>query len=732
MRRATVALFGCALVLFPAAAWAQSPRPTIGVAFGGGSARGIAHIGVIQWFEEHQIPIDQAAGTSMGGLIGGAFATGMSAAELRALMNGIDWDVMFGSSSFPFKNIRRKEDARSYPSRLEFGMKRGIVPPTSLNDGQQVDLLLARVVAPYYALQRFDDLPTPFRVVAVDLRAGEKVVLESGSLATALRATMSLPAVFPPVDLDGRVLVDGGALDNVPADVVKSTGATIVIAIDVGVAPPATVDYSLFGLLGQTLDAMMRSATRASLAYADMTIAVDVEGFGSLDWRRADELIERGYQAAERRSAELLRYRVSDADWQAWLKSREARRRTVIPQPAFLTMAGVEQADVAIVHRTLERHLNVPLDIPALERDLAALSGLDRYQSVTWQIVDEAGRLGLLVRAREKTYAPPYLMLGLNIENTTSEDFRVRLAARYLAFDTLGSGSELRVDGAVGADPSIGAALYRPIGGSPLFVRPIVGARVHTFDVVQDEAVIAEYRERRFSAEGALGVNLSKDSEVSGGLRVTHLDDEVKTGDPGLPELSGTEVVARLHWMIDQQDSPVIPSRGTRAIATLSQTLKAPEVPGFTRTNEDLTQMALGVSSFFSPFASARHRLFFMMSGGTSFDDRPLPTEQFTLGFPFVLDAFSVGERRGDHYGVLTLGTASQVARLPDFLGGPVFATFWLQNGSAFNSDEKADVNSHLGAGLVLDTLVGPVLIGVSAGLDGGWRTLFGVGRIFR
>src|SRR6187431_2167490 len=159
----------------PDLAHAQAPsRPTVGVAFGGGSARGIAHIGVIQWFEENHIPIDVAAGTSMGGLVGGAFATGLPAAELRTLITSTDWDAMFGSSSFEFKNLRRKEDARSYPSRLEFGLRRGIVPPASLNDGQQVDFLLARIGSAYYGVKSFDELPTPFRAVAVDLREGQK------------------------------------------------------------------------------------------------------------------------------------------------------------------------------------------------------------------------------------------------------------------------------------------------------------------------------------------------------------------------------------------------------------------------------------------------------------------------------------------------------------------------------------------------------------------------------
>jgi NTE family protein len=730
MRSAAALLLGCLITLSSSNAQAQPSRPTVGVAFGGGSARGIAHIGVIQWFEEHHIPIDVAAGTSMGGLVGGAFATGMSAAELRALISGTDWDAMFGSSSFPYKNLRRKEDARSYPSRLEFGLKRGIVPPSSLNDGQQVDLFLARITAPYYSLERFDDLPTPFRVVAVDLRAGEKVVIGSGSLATAMRATMSLPGVFPPVARDGRVLVDGGVLDNIPADVVRELGATVVIAIDVGYAPDDNVNYSLFGLLGRTVDAMMRTSTRAALAHADMTIAIDVQGFGSLDWRRSDELITRGYEAAEKRRDELLKYRASDDEWKSWVAARERRRKTTLPPPAFVTTSGVAPADAAIVERALQRHLNVPLDIPSLERDLATLSGLDRYQAIDWQMTDQNGRTGLLVRASEKVYAPPFFMIGLNIENTTSEDFRVRFAARYLKFDVAGSGSELRVDGAVGADPSFAIALYRPIGRTRLFVRPFAAAQKRTFSFTHEGAVLAEYTEGRVVAGGDVGVNLSRISELAGGVLVGHVDDSVRAGNPNLPELSGAEVAAALHWTIDQQDSPSIPSHGTRAVAVLSQTFTSPDVPGFVRTNRDLTQAEMSVSSFFR--LDRRHRLFVVAAGGTSFDDQPLPTRQFSLGYPFVLDAFSVGEHRGDHYAVLTVGALRQVARLPDFMGGPVFIGSWFENGSAFNSHENADINSHLAVGFLMDTLVGPAIIATSFGLDGGWRTIVGIGRIFR
>ena len=260
-----------------AGAQTSQPRPRVGVAFGGGSARGLAHVGVVRWFEEHHIPIDVIAGTSMGGLIGGAYASGMSADELSELLEQTNWDEMFGFSAFRYKNVRRKEDARDYPSRIEFGIKRGLVLPLALNSGQQVDFLLARIAGPYVGLSSFDDLPTPFRSIAVDLVTAQQVVLDKGGLASAMRATMSLPGIFPPVERDGMVLVDGGAMNNVPADVVRAMGARTVIAINVGfMGDTRAVSGSLFGLMGQTIDTMMQASTRRSMASADIVINPDL------------------------------------------------------------------------------------------------------------------------------------------------------------------------------------------------------------------------------------------------------------------------------------------------------------------------------------------------------------------------------------------------------------------------------------------------------------------------
>ena len=711
-----------------APARAQEERPRLGIAFGGGSARGIAHVGIIAWFEEHHIPIDVAAGTSMGGLIGGAFAAGMSASELRTLIETTDWDVMFGSSSFAFKNIRRKEDARSFPSRLEFGLRRGLVPATSLNDGQQVDLLLARIAGGYYQLEHFDELPTPFRTVTVDLRTAQRVVLDRGSLALALRATMSLPGIFPPVRSEDRVLVDGGALDNVPADVVREMGAAVVIAVDVGHIATREVEYSMFALMGQTVDSMMRANTRRALESADLTIAVDVAGFGSLDWRRSTMLMERGYQAAERHREALLKYAVSDAEWETWLERRSQRRRRDIPVPRSISTAGIAPSDVAIVRRTLARHVDEPFDVVAVEQDLSTLSGLDRYQGVAWQIIGAPGDESLLVRAQEKPYAPPFMMLGVSLENLTSNDFRAQLAGRYLAFDVLGSGSELRIEGAIGSDPSFQVSLYRPLFRTRLFTRPYAASEKNTIDIIQDDFVVAEYSMRRLSAGADLGVNLSRLSELTGGLRLGRLDANVRAGDPGLPELGGLETELLIVLRHDGHDNPVVPSRGTRATLSLTHYLASPDAEEILRTNEDVTQLEGGAATFWR--WRTRNRLFVVASGGTSFTGKPI--SQFQLGYPFRLDAFNVGERRGDHYGVLTVGYLRQMGRLPDFLGGPIFIGSWLENGSAFNSDEDADFNTQAAVGVVVDSLVGPLVGGTSVGLDGGWRAFIAIGRMFR
>ena len=733
--RVGAALCLLALSIADVRAGDQDPaaRPRVGVAFGGGSARGLAHVGILRWFEEHHIPIDRIAGTSMGGLIGGAYASGMSAPEIAHLLATTDWDTMFGSSSFRFKNIRRKQDARAYPSRIEFGLKRGLTPPVALNNGQQVDFLLTRIGGAYQQLQSFDDLPTPFRCLAVDLVTAQSIVLDHGSLPDAMRATMSLPGIFPPMEIDGHVLVDGGAMNNVPADIVRAMGSDVVIAINVGfMGEKQAVNYSLMGLMGQTVDVMMQANTRRAMQSADLVINPVLEEFASLDWRRNEALAEAGYKAAEAMKDKLLPLALDDDAWRVYQETRQARRKSAWGTPQFLSIIGAVDADQRRIEEVLKAHVGRPLDVHALEFDLQTFVGLDRYETVGWQLVSESGRLGLQIRARQKTYAPPFLMLGVSLQNTTTDDFEFQLAARYLTFDVVGSGSELRVDAAVGVQPNIGIDLYRPIGHSPLFVSGTALAIRRTVNFVQDDTIVAKYNESRAGVGFDGGVNIGRDDEVRGGVTFGYLWASVGAGDPQLPEISGRETRARIRWLHDSQDSPVVPSRGIRAGATLSHLFDSPEAPASadtTRSNDNLTQAEISSSMFWS--LRRRDRVFVVAAGATSFGGKPLPTEQYSVGRPFLLGAFGPGQFRGDHFAVVTAGYLRGVGRLPDFLGGPMFIGGWLENGSAFDDFDTAKFRSNGGVGAILDTLIGPVLLGGSFSFSGDWRYYIGVGRLF-
>jgi len=713
----------------------EATRPTVGVAFGGGSARGIAHVGVITWLEEHRIPIDVAAGTSMGGLIGGAYATGMEPDELRTFITTLDWDQLFGSSTFAYKNIRRKTDARAYPSRLEFGLKGGIVPPTAINSGESVELLLGRIAAPYFDLKDFDDLPTPFRTVAVDLLSAQPIVMRSGSLSDAMRATMSLPLIFPPTQVNGQVLIDGGTMDNVPADVVKAMGATHVIAVNVGdLSDREGVSYTLLGVAGNTLDAMMRASTRRAITAADVVINVPLEEYGSLDWRRAEALIDEGYRAAEAMRDRLLPFAVSDAEFDAWRRSRQARRLTALPTPAFIDAEGFASRDTKRLDTLLARHVGVPLDMNALEADMAIVAGLDRYETVTWRMVRDGSRgYGLRVRGRAKAYAPPFMMLGMALENTTSSDFRITATARYLGFDTVGSGSEWRIDGTVGADPTPATELDRPRGSPPLFVAPYAGIGGRTFNVINDDAVIARYRQTVSRVGLNVGVNLGAQSDVRVGAYVGRTTASIKVGNPGFPELEGKETGGEIVWRLDSQDSPVVPSRGVLANVRLSRIFNGPDVAISGETFDfasSLTQLSGAANQFWS--VGPRNRVFLYGGVGTSFGDMPLPIDQFALGSPFRLSAYNAGEIIGPNYYVATGGYLRQVGRLPDFMGGPIFTGGWLENGDAFDEWSLAGWRTNGGVGVVMDTLVGPVIVAGSWGFDGRWRTYLAVGRTFR
>src|SRR6266478_5738856 len=220
----------------PGAAPATAHRPRVGLVLSGGGARGAAHIGVLKVLEELHVPIDAIAGTSMGAVVGGLYASGLDAHEIEAIMTSLNWQDAFRDRP-PREDLtfRRKQEDQNFLVKFPLGLRGGkVLLPKGLIQGQRLNQTLRRLTLPVAHITNFDDLASPFRAVATDLETGEAVVIGSGDLTSAMRASLSAPGVFAPVEREGRLLVDGGIAENLPIDVARAMNVDILIVVDVG------------------------------------------------------------------------------------------------------------------------------------------------------------------------------------------------------------------------------------------------------------------------------------------------------------------------------------------------------------------------------------------------------------------------------------------------------------------------------------------------------------------
>ena len=715
-------------------------RPKVGLALGGGSARGLAHVGVLRWFEEHRIPIDVITGTSMGGLIAGAYASGMTPDEIATLMRATDWDLMFvADSPFSYKTFRRKQDKRDYPSQLEFGLKGGFRLPSGINPGQQVALLLDQIALPYWNLGSFDDLPTPYRCVATDLAGGKAVVLGRGPLSQAMRATMAIPGLFTPVNYETQLLVDGGALNNIPADVTREMGASLVVAVNVAADEPATTGPdSMFSLLGKTIDAMMAGGTRKALESADLVIDPNLEGLDSMAWRKSDDLAQRGYEAAAAMAGKLAPYAMSEADYAAFQAARQSRRRTERPVIAFVDVNGLLQPltdDVKqVIGQEFKNQIGVPLDPAVMREDILRVTGTDRYEYLTYRAIERDGRTGVNVIVRQKTYGPPFLALSLELSNVDSSSFSVNFGGRITTYDVLGAGSELRVDLGLGTHQIAAAELYRPIRrDSGFFVAPRGYFERDGLNLFSGGEYVAQYRTKESGGAIDFGYTTKQRFEMRLGYELSDLRARRYIGDPILPEVAGTQGSSRLQVVFDGQDSPIVPSRGFYSRSTLTHFDRTADVTSAPETTppENPDHFTQGeVTGTWFRRVRGQDRIFAAYGAGTSFGENPL-YNVFRLGGPLRLGAFRSDEVLGANYALGDLGYLKRIGRLPDVLGGNVFVGSWLETGSAWDEWKDSDWHTNVSAGAVAESLIGPIFAGASFGKSD-WRFFVSIGPLFR
>ncbi len=662
------------------------------------------------------------------------YATGLSPAELRSLVASINWDTMFEAGApYALKDFRRKEDARELPSHLELGLKKGLRGPGSLGGSEQIDLFLSRVTLRYYAIRTFDELPIPFRCVATDLIAEEPVVLADGSLAEALRATIAFPGLFSPVLRDGRMLADGGVLNNVPADAARAMGADIVIAVDVGASTSLEPGLdSALTVMSRTLDVLTDRNKLEALRSADILVKPDIKDVAAMDWRRFADIAERGYRAAASMPS-LAALAVDDSTWSAHLAARNARRVTADPIPTSITVSGAPAQEQHAIRARLVRHLGHPLDAERIGADLTAVTGSARYDTVTYRLVPHPDGVELAVHAVPRSYGPPFLRFGLDLTNTTSTVLAFGIRGRLTAFDVAGHDSEMRLDAMIGTGFALGGELFEPIAGSRIFVAPRAGVQWSDQDVFYGSEQLADYRTNRAYAGADIGLSISRTSELRAGYTYGDASASVFTGDPELPHFAGPESIARLQFTYDGQNAVVVPSRGVWLRGTLTHIFQGMEPDRATTPPLDTGRRTMGeiVSSVAVPVLQ-RNRLIGSLSGGTSFGATTNSFYSFALGGPMRLRAYDLGEFRGVNYLLGSVTYFHNVGRLPDFIGGPIYATGGVESGSTFTELKAARFHTDLSAGLVLDTLLGPVGLTAAASLDGHFRVYVSVGRAFR
>jgi NTE family protein len=705
-------------------------RPTIGVALGGGGAIGLAHIGVLQWMEENHIPVDKLAGTSMGALVGAVFATGRNGVEMRQLVKTIHWDeALLKEPSYAQLSYRRKQDRRDYQFGGELGLKHGFNGPNGFDPGHGVGLVLDRISFAYSTISSFDDLPTPFRCVATDLLSGQSVVLHDGSLAQALRASMAIPGVFTPQELNGKVLADGGIIDNLPTDVVRQMNADVVIAVDIVTQPPTPTQFeSVSGVLTRAVDVMILDNERRALQLADIVVSLNLGKLGAFDYDQSETIINLGYKAAAAHAAALRPFALSDADWQTYVDEREARKRSPEKSAEVLEVTGVSGDEQQHLEKRLQKTLHNDLhtdnlNIDKLDARLTQIVGESRFDRMGYEGFVQNGVPGLRVVAHEKSYGPPFVDLAVNVDGSGVAAFDVSGGARVTFMDIDHHGGEWRNDLLFGSSNLAATEFYQPLAMSRFFVAPFAFASKFARNSFTGETRVAVFGDERAGGGFDFGYDSGRRSETRLGYEIFSGKLDPLIGSAGLPIVSGNTGEFRLRYVWDGQDSPSVPSRGFRIVSNLSRVLQSPDLA------HPITQLDVQTSTF-APIG-AKTSLFFVASAGTSFHGTAGPFQVFALGGPFHLGAYLPQEFLGNHYGYSSLGFRREVYRLPQLVGGKIYWAGWYEAGTAFNDPDSVVVRGTFNLGVIAETIAGPLALAGSISPTGQSRINFSIGRLF-
>ncbi len=694
-------------------------RPRLGLALSGGGALGLAHIGVIQYFEEHHIPIDVVAGTSMGGVVGGLYASGLDSGELKKLVENADWDRLL-SPTTPYGDqpVVEKQAWNRSPGDLTLRFGRRFSLPAGLNSGEALALLLSRQTGGYGDLASFDDLPTPFRCVATDLVGGDKVVLSSGSLPKALRSTMALPGIFTPVKWGDKVLVDGGLIENIPVAVVRDMGADATIAVAFESAPVDPKQFqSMLGILRQAAAIAVVQNENRSLQSADMVIRVDTTRFHNTDYTASKELIRAGYRAAQARAAELAPFEVSPEEWAAYIRARQQKRERTpqrgrvaeiqAPDPSFRQNAKTE----------LARRLGEG-EVPRqkLEETLTGLVGVTSTPAASYRAAEAGG--GYQVEFQQRSGASILVRpsFGFAISPGEPSGAALQLSTTIIPADTY----KTRLLGSVrlGYDPGFREEYYHPFDGTNYFVAPGIFVERYTVYAYAGDTRNSATRDR-YGASFHVGIGTWRFAQLRAGVQAGYDADSKSITVDGVPANSHGFANPELTWTYDTQDSGGFPDHGTRIAGSAGYS--------FRNTSYPYLQNDFSV---FHPVASTVS-VFGMGNVATSLGTKLNFYEQFTAGGFGQLSAF----RYQEFHANTTVGAGGGVViRAPELPGLSLYPRLavWYEAARLDLGGRGWQTAQSASTGAFFPTPLGVAGVAVSFDAAGKARFRLSLGRIGR
>lgn len=704
---------------------AAASRPRIGLALSGGGARGAAHVGVLKVLEELHIPIDCIAGTSMGSIVGGLYASGIPPDELEKMITQIDWTSAF-SDFIPRtdRSFRRKRDDDLYLVRHKPGISsEGLLFPPGLLDGQKIDLLLKRYTLHVAGIRDFDALSIPFRCVAADLATGEPVVLDHGDLALAMRASMSIPIVFTPREIDGHLLVDGGIARNLPVEVVRQMGADIVIAVDISTPLRDRADLrSVIAVTDQITGIMTRRDTDeqiAALHPGDVLVRPDLGGITTASFDRAAEAIPIGSNAAIAAASSLSRLAVSAPEYQAYAARRaedaQAARRAP-PIVDEIRILNHSRIDTGVIEERIHVVVGMPLAADQLEKDIDQLVGLELFESVYYELSGGPEHVILTVTVRERAWGPNYLQAGVAVfEEYEGANFNLAAAYTRTAINRLNG--EWRLGVQFGGEPGAFTELYQPITES---LRPFIHLKAavsdredNVFDANGNK--IGELEPFVYKGEAAVGRELGSAAEIRAGILREAGTVSTKVGPTGTPDDDVDTGEAFLQVWADKLDNPYFPHSGGDLRVRLSAGLEALG----SEVHYEQARIDGGI-------AGSHGRMTGHLEGTvatTSEGDAPY-LQRYRLGGFTRLSGLEQDELAGQHAAIVAALAYYRFAEL-----GVLSAYFGLslEYGNVFQTREEWALENGRAAGsafLGLDTPIGPVYIAYGVA-DGNRRNYY-------